>query len=184
MGDDALLLALIGDALSDGARVRRTLEAACRAELLSAVRIFVAALQGGHKVLLFGNGGSAADAQHIAAELVGRFVHERAPLPGLALTVDSSILTSVGNDYGFEHVFARQVTALGAPGDVAIAITTSGRSPNVLRGIEAARARGMNVIGLTGAKGGSMVALCDACIVVPSTNTARIQECHITVGHV
>src|SRR4051794_34864356 len=137
----------------------------------------------GHKVLLCGNGGSAADAQHIAAELVGRFVVERRPLAAIALTTDSSALTAIANDYGFEQVFARQVDALGAEGDVLIAITTSGASSNVVAAVAAARRRGMTVIGLTGARGAAFVASCDAGVAVPSLNTARIQECHITIGH-
>ncbi|MBA3541148.1 MAG: D-sedoheptulose 7-phosphate isomerase, partial [Deltaproteobacteria bacterium] len=141
------------------------------------------AVLAGKKVLLCGNGGSAADAQHIAAELVGRFVVERRPLPAIALTTDTSALTAIANDYGYEHVFARQVGAFGAPGDVLIAITTSGTSKNVVAAVKVARELGMKVIGLTGAKGAAFVASCDAGVAVPSTNTARIQECHIVVGH-
>ncbi|MBX3263520.1 MAG: SIS domain-containing protein [Labilithrix sp.] len=181
--DDAVVAQAIAHALRDGARLRYATLQACGAEIARAARLVVDALQRGNKVLVFGNGGSAADAQHIAAELVGRFVIERAPLPGIALTVDTSALTAIANDYGFEQVFARQVRGLGAPGDVAIAITTSGKSPNVLAAIEAAREKSMHVIGLTGAKGKAFPDVCDACVVVPSTNTARIQEIHITVGH-
>ena len=137
----------------------------------------------GRKLLLCGNGGSAADAQHIAAELVGRFVRERAPLPAIALTVDTSILTAVGNDYGFEHVFSRQVAALGAAGDLLVAISTSGKSPNVLAAAREARARGVKIIGMTGQDGGPLAELCDVSLRNPSRNTARIQECHITIGH-
>jgi D-sedoheptulose 7-phosphate isomerase len=135
-------------------------------------------------VLLFGNGGSASDAQHVAAELVGRFARERAPLPAIALTTDTSALTAIANDYGFEEVFARQVRALGRPGDVAVAISTSGNSPNVLRGAEAAREMGMTVVALTGAGGGALAAASDLCVNVPSDDTPRIQECHLTVEHV
>ncbi len=152
-------------------------------DIAKSARLVADALLRGNKVLVFGNGGSAADAQHIAAELVGRFVIERAPLPGIALTVDTSALTAIANDYGFDEVFARQVRGLGVKGDVAIAITTSGKSPNVVRAVEAARERGMQVIGLTGKKGEAFVRTCDAGVAVPSTNTARIQELHITVGH-
>ncbi len=137
----------------------------------------------GGKILLFGNGGSAADAQHIAAEFVGRFIRERIPLPAIALTTDTSILTAIANDYGFEQVFARQVEALGKPGDVAIAISTSGNSPNVLEGVRAANAQGLTSVGLAGGDGGRLAGIVDVSIVVPSTNTARIQECHITIGH-
>src|SRR5690606_1517356 len=137
-------------ALRDGARLRYATLERCATEIARAARFVVDALAAGNKVLVFGNGGSAADAQHIAAELVGRFVAERAPLPAIALTVDTSALTAIANDYGFEQVFARQVRGLGSAGDVAIAITTSGRSPNVLAAIDAARDKGMTVVGLTG----------------------------------
>jgi phosphoheptose isomerase len=173
----------IAHALRDGARLRYATLERCGAEISRAARLVVDALARGNKVLVFGNGGSAADAQHIAAELVGRFVVERAPLPAIALTVDTSALTAIANDYGFEQVFARQVRGLGSAGDVAIAITTSGKSPNVLAAVHAAREKKIDVIGLTGAKGTSFTEVCDACIVVPSTSTARIQEIHITVGH-
>lgn len=140
-------------------------------------------LAGGRKVLICGNGGSAADAQHFAAELVGRFVGERRALAAIALTTDSSALTSIGNDYGFEHVFARQVEALGQTGDVLVAISTSGNSPNVVAAAKAARARNMPVIGLTGAKGGLLVQFSDLCFKAPSPETARIQEAHIFAIH-
>jgi D-sedoheptulose 7-phosphate isomerase len=135
-------------------------------------------------VLFLGNGGSAADAQHLAAELVGRYVRERRPLPGLALTVDTSALTSIGNDYGFDQVFARQLEALGSPGDVVVAITTSGTSPNVLAALTVARQKGIAVIGFTGKRGEEFAKLCDVAIVVPSRETSRVQEGHITVGHI
>ncbi|MGE3276893.1 MAG: SIS domain-containing protein [Vicinamibacterales bacterium] len=142
-----------------------------------------AAALGGHAVLAFGNGGSAADAQHFVAELVGRFVAERRALPAVALTTDTSILTAVGNDYGFERVFARQVEALGRPGGVAIGITTSGRSPNVLAGLAAARAAGMTPIALTGRDGGPAGEAAAIHVHVPEDVTARIQEVHATVLH-
>jgi D-sedoheptulose 7-phosphate isomerase len=137
----------------------------------------------GGQVLVFGNGGSAADAQHMAAELVGRFQRDRRGLAAVALTADSSTLTSVANDYGFETVFARQVEALGRPGDVAFAISTSGASPNVLRGLEAARAREMTTIVLTGKDGGPAAALADVHVNVPDASTARVQEVHRTLIH-
>jgi phosphoheptose isomerase len=171
---------LVRAALLDGARVRVDLDGPAIAR---ACELMCDAVLAGKKVLLCGNGGSAADAQHIAAELVGRFVIERRPLAAIALTTDSSALTAIANDYGFEHVFSRQVEALGAEGDVLIAITTSGTSKNVLAAIAVARARGMKVIGLTGGKGAAFVAACDAGIAVPSQVVARIQECHITIGH-
>ena len=171
---------LVRRAIVDGARVRGELDVAAIAGAAAVLRDAVLA---GKKILLIGNGGSAADAQHIAAELVGRFVVERRPLAAIALTTDSSALTSIANDYGYEHVFSRQVDALGAEGDVLVAITTSGTSKNVLAAVEVARRRGMKVLGLTGARGAAFVAACDAGVCVPSTVTARIQECHITIGH-
>jgi D-sedoheptulose 7-phosphate isomerase len=156
---------------------------ALRAVLAGAVEASLASLRAGGKLLFAGNGGSAADAQHWAAELVSRFQKERPGLAAIALTTDSSILTAIGNDYGFERVFARQVEALGAPGDVFVAISTSGRSANILRAIEAARARSLRVVGFTGESGGEMAALCDFCLQVPSTDTPRIQEGHSFLGH-
>ncbi len=153
-------------------------------ELARAAELLTSALARGGTVLLCGNGGSAADAQHIAAELTGRFLRERRGLPAVALTTDTSALTAIGNDYGFERVFARQVEALGRPGDVLVAITTSGSSPNVLHAIDGARARGLAVIGLLGRDGGAARARCDVALVVESEVTARVQEVHILVAHV
>lgn len=144
----------------------------------------VKALRAGGKLIFFGNGGSAADAQHLAAELTGHFVRERAPLSAVALSTDTSALTAIGNDYGFEHVFERQIRALGRRGDLCIAISTSGNSPNVLRAVEAARELGIAVVGLTGRGGGSLARVSDIPIVIPSDSTARVQECHITIGHI
>jgi D-sedoheptulose 7-phosphate isomerase len=138
----------------------------------------------GGKVLVCGNGGSAADAQHIAAEFVGRYETERAALPSVALTTDTSALTAIGNDYGFERIFARQVEALAKPGDCLIAISTSGNSPNVIAAVMAARKIGVSVIGMTGAAGKKLASLSDSCLMVPSTRTARIQEAHIIVAHI
>ena len=146
--------------------------------------VLVAAYRKGGKALFFGNGGSAADAQHLAAELVGRFAEDRRPLPAVALTVNGSSLTAIGNDYGFNDVFARQIAALGAPGDVAVGISTSGRSPNVIRGVEAAPERGLITIGLTGQAGGILKEKVDYCLCAPSTVTPRVQECHILIGHI
>jgi D-sedoheptulose 7-phosphate isomerase len=140
-------------------------------------------IKNGGKILLCGNGGSAADSQHIAAEIVGRFQKERKGLPSIALTTDTSILTSVGNDYGYDYIFARQVEALCTPKDVLIGLTTSGNSANVVRAIETANEIGAVTIGLTGGTGGKMNALCTHNIVVPSSVTARIQEAHIFIGH-
>ena len=147
-------------------------------------QIIARALKDGNKVLLFGNGGSAADAQHIAGEIVGRFKRERRALPAIALTTDTSILTAVGNDYGFESVFERQIEALCMPGDIAIGISTSGNSPNVIRGLMKAHDLGATTIAFTGRDGGKVVDIAHYSFVVPSYDTARIQECHITLGHV
>ena len=148
-------------------------------------RLVADALVNGHKVLLFGNGGSAADAQHVAAELVNRFMVERRPLPAIALTTDSSALTSIANDYGYEQVFSKQVEALGSAGDVAIAISTSGRSPSVLRAIDACGKVGLFVVGLTGGDGGDMRDQVDFLLNVSATReTARVQETHIAAMHV
>jgi D-sedoheptulose 7-phosphate isomerase len=143
-----------------------------------------AAFRKGRKILLFGNGGSAADAQHIAAEFVGRFIPERPALPALSLASDPSVVTALGNDYGFERVFARQVEALGQPGDVAVGISTSGNSPNVLEALRVAADRGLHTMGFTGETGGQMAGLASFLFRVPSTRTPRIQETHIVLGHV
>jgi D-sedoheptulose 7-phosphate isomerase len=146
--------------------------------------ILVASLQQGNKVILFGNGGSAADAQHIAAELVGRFAFDRPALPALALSVNSSCVTAIGNDYGFDHIFSRQIEALAKAGDVAVGISTSGNSPNVAKAVLTARQIGLRTVGLTGASGGTLAKSAEFCICVPSEDTARIQECHILIGHI
>ena len=137
----------------------------------------------GGKLMFCGNGGSAADCQHIAAEFTGRFIKDRRPLAGIALSTDSSALTCIGNDYSFEHVFSRQLVALGRSGDGLVAISTSGNSGNVLRAVEAAKEMGIFTLGLLGRDGGKLAALCDAAIVVPHDVTARIQEAHILIGH-
>jgi D-sedoheptulose 7-phosphate isomerase len=146
--------------------------------------ILIDALGAGNKLLLFGNGGSAADAQHIAAEFVGRFAFDRPALPALALSVNTSCVTAIGNDYGFDLVFSRQIEALGRHGDVAVGITTSGKSPNVLRAMSTAKKLGLQTIGLTGANGGPLADVVDYCICAPSNETPRIQECHILIGHI
>jgi len=148
-----------------------------------AMRI-VQSLRAGGKVLFFGNGGSAADAQHLAAEFVGRYLKERPALPALALTVNSSCVTAIGNDYGFERVFARQIEALGKEGDVAVGISTSGNSRNVVRALEAAKSKSIFTVALTGASAGIMRDIADCTIRIPSEETPRIQECHILTGHV
>ncbi|MBL6457594.1 D-sedoheptulose 7-phosphate isomerase [Belnapia sp. T6] len=157
-------------------------EALCEAAA-AAARACIAALRAGRKILICGNGGSAADAQHWAGELVSRFHYDRPGLPAIALTTDSSILTAIGNDYGYDRVFARQVEALGVAGDALLAISTSGNSPNVVAALQAARERGLATIGFTGQAGGRMAELCDICIRIPSDSTPRIQEGHEVLGH-
>jgi D-sedoheptulose 7-phosphate isomerase len=147
-------------------------------------QLLIRAFREGKKVMLFGNGGSATDASHIAAEFVGRYRRDRDPLPALALGADMAALTCIANDYDFTDIFSRQVLAHGRKGDVAIAISTSGNSLNVIRGVEAAHDRGLVTVGWTGATGGKLTDLVDYCFCVPSSVTARIQECHITLGHV
>jgi len=149
----------------------------------SAVDLICSSLTAGGQLLIAGNGGSAADAQHIAAELTGRFFRERQPLRAMALHANTSALTAIGNDYGFEHVFARELSAHARPGDVLLAISTSGNSQNILRAIEAARKAKVGVVGMTGESGGKMRTACDVCLCVPSKSTPRIQEMHITIGH-
>jgi D-sedoheptulose 7-phosphate isomerase len=151
--------------------------------VVEAASVVTDAYRSGGKVVLFGNGGSAADAQHIAAEFVGRFINDRAPLAAIALTTDTSALTAIGNDYGFEQVFARQVSALGRPGDVFIGISTSGKSPNILAALKAAREGRLVTMGFTRSGPTTMNPLCDIVIGAPSEETALIQQLHITVGH-
>ena len=152
-------------------------------EIQKAINLIVNSMNGGHKLLLCGNGGSAADCQHIAAEFTGRFIQNRKPLPAIALTTDSSALTCISNDYSYEDVFARQVSALGCQGDVLIAISTSGNSENISRAVRMSTSLNMTTICLSGRDGGSLSNLCDISIVVPSESTARIQEAHILIGH-
>lgn len=154
----------------------------CRT-VTEAADMVVASLRAGGKLLLCGNGGSAADAQHWAGELVSRFHYDRPGLAAVALTTDTSILTAIGNDYGYERLFARQVEALGRAGDVLFALSTSGRSPNILAALEAARARDIRTVGFTGAREGTMAPLCDLLIRVPHAETPRIQEGHEAIGH-
>lgn len=157
---------------------------AIRADIEAAARTISAALNRGARILFCGNGGSAADAQHIAAELVGRYVAERRGLPAIALSTDTSMLTAIGNDYGFDHVFARQVEAQARPGDVLVGISTSGNSPNVIAAVEAARRHGCISIGLLGRDGGKLREQVDLAVVVNAAQTAHIQECHILIGHI
>jgi D-sedoheptulose 7-phosphate isomerase len=158
-------------------------DGALHATLAEVAMACVDALRRGNKILFAGNGGSAADSQHLAAELVSRFAYDRPGLPAFALTTDTSALTAIGNDYGYEHLFARQLEAVGTQGDVFFGISTSGRSPNILQALRAARTKGLLVVGLTGRGGGQMPELCDYCLRTPSDSTPRIQEGHITIGH-
>lgn len=153
-------------------------------DIEKASREIIKAFRNGHKLLLAGNGGSAADAQHLAAEFVNKFNFDRPGLPALALTTDTSILTSVGNDSSFQKIFARQISALGKEGDVFIAISTSGKSSNLVEAMKTAKLKEVITIGMTGASGGLMKELCDICIRVPSDETPRIQEAHILLGHI
>jgi D-sedoheptulose 7-phosphate isomerase len=151
--------------------------------MTAAANALISAYRAGHKALFFGNGGSAADAQHLAAEFLGRYLRERTPLPAMALSENTSAMTAISNDYGYDHVFSRQLQALGVRGDVAVGISTSGDSPNVVEALISARKMELYTIGLTGALGGRMRELVDTLIAVPSVETPRIQECHILVGH-
>jgi D-sedoheptulose 7-phosphate isomerase len=173
----------VNSSLQEGAELRKAVARDCGKEIVEAAFVISQCLQAGGKLLFFGNGGSAADAQHLAAEFVGRFVRERDGLAAIALTTDSSILTAVGNDYGFDQIFARQIQALARPGDAAVAISTSGNSPNILEGVRAARKANAKTIGLSGRDGGALAKEVDLAITVASSNTARIQECHIGIGH-
>ena len=158
-------------------------DAALRRDMVAVADRVTRALRGGHKLLIAGNGGSAADAQHIAAEIIGRYRLQRASWPAIALTTDSSALTAISNDYGFEAVFARQVQGLGQRGDVFWGLSTSGRSPNILAALAAARARGLVTVGFTGAAGTALAAHCDHLLVAPSDDTPCIQQIHITIAH-
>jgi D-sedoheptulose 7-phosphate isomerase len=171
-------------AFAESATVKQQFAREHADRIVQVAKLMARAFRDGRKVLLFGNGGSAADAAHIAAEFVGRYKRERAPLPAIALATDIAAITCISNDYGFDELFARQVRAHGQKGDVAVAISTSGNSPNVLKGVEAAKACGLTTICWTGGTGGKLAGLVEYSFVVPSTVTARIQESHITLGHV
>jgi D-sedoheptulose 7-phosphate isomerase len=177
------LLARVREEIEESVAVKRAALDACGASIARAVGVVIETFRGGGKLLAFGNGGSAADAQHLAAELAGRYLRERPGLPALALTANSSDLTAIGNDYGFDRVFARLIEAHGRVGDVAVAFSTSGNSPNVLAGVEAARERGLRTVGLTGRGGGKLAGMVDVPVVVPCDSTPRIQEMHVTVVH-
>ncbi|MDR2876542.1 MAG: D-sedoheptulose 7-phosphate isomerase [Chromatiales bacterium] len=174
----------IANAIAEHARLLTIIGDTLGAVMAEAATRMIECLRQGHTIYWCGNGGSAADAQHFAAELIGRFERERRALASVALTADTSVLTSLGNDYGFHDIFRRQVEGLVRPGDVLVGISTSGGSPNVLKAIEQARAQGGITIGLLGRDGGAIGPLCDIAITVPGTNTARIQEMHAVIGHV
>ena len=181
-GQDAARTAAIASACDEIAANFAALKALAP-RIAQTAAMWSAALRSGGRVLFCGNGGSAADAQHLAAELSGRFEMNRPAMAGLALTTDTSALTAIANDFGYESVFARQVEAMGRPGDVLYAISTSGNSPNVLAAAEAARARGMSVVGVTGLGGGKLAGLSDVLLDVPASKAARVQELHIAMGH-
>lgn len=162
---------------------RMSADADLHDRIVAAVAMCLDALRDGSKILFAGNGGSAADAQHWAGELVSRFYYDRPGLPAIALTTDTSILTAIGNDYGYDYTFARQIEALGQAGDVFVAISTSGNSPNIIRAVDAAKSKGVKVIGFTGQDGGKLAPLADLCFRVPSDETPRIQEGHEFIGH-
>jgi len=174
---------LLTSSLEEHLQAMRALLDSRLGEIEAAGRLICDALTAGKKILLCGNGGSAADAQHIAAELVGRYERQRRAFPAVALTTDTSALTALSNDYGYETVFARQVEALATSGDVLIAISTSGKSPNILKAAEKARALGCRTIALAGCSGEPLAGQCDLAVVVPSERTSRVQEAHITIGH-
>jgi D-sedoheptulose 7-phosphate isomerase len=175
---------IVESSLSEHIIVLETIKRSFAPLIQECADIILKVLENGKKILICGNGGSAADAQHLAAEFVGRFETERKGFPAIALTTDTSALTALANDYGFEQVFARQVKALGVEGDLLIAITTSGNSPNVIAAVMAAREIGCGTIGLTGQKGKKLASLCDKSILIPSNRTCRIQEAHIVIGHI
>jgi D-sedoheptulose 7-phosphate isomerase len=174
---------MVEDIINESIRVKQSLTIEDIATVSKMASGIASAFEANHRVFLFGNGGSAADAQHIAAEFVNRFQMDRRPLPAIALTVDSSILTSIGNDFSYEDTFIRQLQALGLTGDIALGISTSGNSPNVLKGLKWAQANELRTFGWTGACRSEMDACCDLVLHAPSKVTARIQECHITLGH-
>jgi D-sedoheptulose 7-phosphate isomerase len=180
----ALMIERVREIARESIEAKRAFFDSNAENVVRAAELLVNSIKAGGKVLIFGNGGSAADAQHIAAELVNRLNYDRPPIAGIALTTDTSILTSVGNDSSFEDLFARQVIALGRKGDVALAISTSGNSPNVLRAVEAARDLGIKTIALAGRDGGKLATAADLALVVESSATQRIQETHITIAHI
>ncbi len=181
--DSEKALARVVESLREGAELRVTIAKDCAPAIVQAGSMIVESLQAGGKILFLGNGGSAAHAQHLAAEFVGRFIRDRRALAAISLTTDSSILTAVSNDYGFEHVFARQIAAIGYPPDTVIGISTSGNSPNVVMAMKEARIRKLKTIGLTGIQGGELADCVDLAIKVAGKDAAQIQEGQIAIGH-
>ena len=180
----AELLTEIVREIQESIAVKKELAGGATQLIADAARLIVASMQSGGKLIVFGNGGSAADAQHLSAELVGRYRHNRKALAAIALTTDSSALTSISNDYGFDSVFSRQLEAIGKTGDVALAISTSGNSPNVVRAVTLAKELGIATVGLTGRSGGKLRGCVDICLSVPSDSTPRIQEAHSLIVHI
>ena len=183
-GSDGAGGSTVADALDEHRKLFDALDKEFAQNIDRCGQMICETFESGNKVLICGNGGSAADAQHLAAEFVGRYEADRQGLPAVALTTDTSALTALSNDFQFENVFSRQVEALAVPGDVLIAISTSGNSPNIIKAVMSARNRGCKVIGLTGSEGRKLASLCDACVLVPSKRTSRIQEVHITIAHI
>lgn len=177
------LLKIVNDSFINSIETKRAFLEMYRDKIVEVGLIMAQALIDGNKILFFGNGGSAADSQHLAAEIVGRYKKERKGLPSIALTTDTSILTAVGNDYGFDVIFERQIEALCMPGDIAVGISTSGNSPNVIKGLMKAQDLGATTVAFSGKQGGKVVDIAHFSFIVPSYDTARIQECHITLGH-
>ncbi|MGC9144317.1 D-sedoheptulose 7-phosphate isomerase [Hydrogenobaculum sp.] len=177
------LLDIVKESFTNSIETKRAFLEMYKDRIVEVGLIMAQALMDGNKILFFGNGGSAADSQHLAAEIVGRYKKERKGLPSIALTTDTSILTAVGNDYGFDVIFERQIEALCMPGDIAVGISTSGNSPNVIKGLMKAHDMGATTIAFSGKQGGKVVDIAHYSFVVPSYDTARIQECHITLGH-
>ena len=178
------VIRLIRAQLEDTGRLHQALPAEQLARIAAAAGMLTETLRRGRKIIWFGNGGSATQSQHMAGEFVGRFQRERRSLPSISLTENMASITAIANDYAFEQIFSRQIEGLGQAGDAAVGLSTSGNSPNVLAGLRAAKAKGLRTLGLTGQGGGKMAGLCDLWIGVPSTVTARIQEVHLTIGHI
>jgi D-sedoheptulose 7-phosphate isomerase len=178
------LLSYVTQEIEESIAVKNRLAQGVSERIVEAARLILTCLRGGGKLIAFGNGGSAADAQHLVTEFVGRYRAERQALAAIALTTDSSVLTAISNDYGFDQVFSRQLEAVGKPGDIILAFSTSGNSSNVLRALELARNSGIATIGLSGKSGGKMLGLVDICLCVPSDSTPRIQEAHTLIIHI